>query len=286
MHPRFEPVVGRVPRRRRVASLSPLAIVIALCCGAWGAIAVSYGFNTRHLDQVIGGLRHGLGVTPAQFDALVHRHDVVFWAMQIACGTVLLLLIAWAALAQTNSNRLRRGGRGPVAAVLIWLIPVVNLIAPPRMLMRIRSVQLDARDAQPNGARPRANNEVILAWWLIELTGIGLFAYAQLTTSPLAIGETSSRANRVIRLDFTQAGLSLAAAIALLATVGMITRRNEVLRRPRAVVEVDLPPGAVIQLRPTVVSSYPSSIFPTAVHPSDPRWKPTSPDDPGRGYWS
>jgi hypothetical protein len=56
------------------------------------------------------------------------------------------------------------------------------------------------------------------------------------------------------------------------------------------VVDVELPGGSngVIQLRPNTVSGYPSSIFPVAVHPSDPRWKPEPPDEAGGGkpgYW-
>lgn len=288
MHPGLAAVPARHPRARPVlVSLTPYAIAVVLCQGAWVAISVSFVLNVHRVRHLADRLADGDAVSRDQLVNAFHRQDVLHTATYIAAGIGIVGVMVWALAAQHNTNQLQPGSAGSGWAVLGWIVPIVNLFVPPRMLARIRSVQLNAF---PRRGRPRAGYELIVAWWLLVLTSVAMEIVYTVEAWTLQFDDTLGQERRLLGVALIIGGVNLLAVLVLLGLVWMLTQSNERLRTEPPVDEPEEQVAMPIPLRPHIVSAYPSSIFPVAAHPSDPRWTPQQPPDPppsgDRGYWS
>jgi len=280
MHPAFQARQPREAHPPPQGTLVPAATAVVLCLTASIAAAVSCIVNSRDMRRLAGTVGDGSLVDEARVSRDLHHHHVLDWVALGCAGATLLLVVVWAMLANRNS-RPRTSGAWAVA--LGWLIPMINLWSPPRMLLRIRTAQVRA---QHRTARSRAHGGLIYLWWLLLLAAVALVSFIAID-EPHALTERSAEHERhILALTITQASVWIACALVLLAVVAVMTRTNEQLRRSGRMVDVELPvaPVTPLGLRPPSVSPYPSSIFPVAVHPSDPRWKP-EPRTGERGYW-
>jgi len=284
MHPAFQARLPREHHPPRLVTLIPLALAVAVSILASAAAAVALILNTRDMRHLVDRIAGGDHVSSTRIAADLHHHHVVFWVALATSGASLIVLIAWSVVAQRNAERIQGGGAGSVLAVLAWIIPVVNLWVPPRILAGTRSAQLMG---YPRTHRPRSKSALILLWWLLLLADVGLACFILVDEPRVIAVDSAAHERNILALGLIQASVCLAGSAILLGVVAMMTWTNEELRRTRAVVDVELPLAPVTQLglRPRSVSAYPSSIFPVAVHPSDPRWKPEPPaGEPG--YWT
>ena len=296
MHPGFQPVaLPRARSRPPLVSLLAPAIVVALVVAANIALNVSFLVNTRRAQVMVNTLFAGHSVNVEKFGDTAHRHHLLLVSTGIAAAVLVATLMLWTAGALVNDGRTQPGSSGSPWALLSWVVPPLFLAAPPWMWSRIRTGQ---RLALPARQRPRGNYELIALWWILTLTVLALHVFTWidgailLAKDPGLVSDQFDHLRTVLRVRLILGGVTIAASVAALACVVMITRTNERLRKSPEVAEVELPgPGVTpIPIRPNVASSYPSSIFPVAVHPSDPRWKPVQPppDAPPtteRGYW-
>lgn len=290
MHPAFQPRLRRESRPPPLTMLAPLGLVVVLCAATQVAVGISYLVNTQHVRNLADGVVRQTGVTSDQFADALHRHHVIFWAHAIAAGALLVLTMAWAWVAQRNANRLEPGKTKSPWSVLGWVLPVSNLVVPPRMLVRIRSAQLFA--FRSSIAR-HAGYELIAVWWLLQLAAEGIGAYIPIGQPAGLTSGSSGDMYRFLKLDVAFSIIASAGVLAFVGIVVLVTLTNDKLRRLRDTEEVNLPLASVTSIgaHPGSVSTYPSSIFPVAVHPSDPRWKPTPPPDGAphqepRKYWT
>jgi len=279
MHPAFE---GRLPRERsplQPSSLIPAAIVVGLALDASIALAIVCIVNTEHLRRTANRIADGASLDAVRLAHDLHHQHVVFLASVIAAGVGVLLLIGWSALA----HRVTPSAQGSWGSVVLgWIVPVVNLWAPPRMLARVRAAQLRGL---PRSSRARSHVELIYLGWGLLLASAGLVAFVYVDQPGALTSGSAEHESHILTLTITEASVWIASALLLVAAVTVMTASTESIRRGIGQ-GGPLAPVTPLGLQPPTVSTYPSSIFPIAVHPSDPRWTPdqqgSAPED---GYW-
>jgi uncharacterized protein DUF4328 len=117
-------------------------------------------------------LRDNLPIAESELRRNHARLVVISQAAVVVGGLAAISWLVWQFLAHVNARALsgRRGGLVPALGVLSWVVPVLNLIAPPLVIWAM--LRASDPDAVSPGDRARGwSSLLVLPWWAGWLTG-------------------------------------------------------------------------------------------------------------------
>lgn len=201
------PACGAWARRR---DFRAMGIAVFMLLGFNAFIALGSGISLLRLVHPLNEITRDSYDAGATQQALAPYSDVflVSWVLAAITG-VLYLSWLWRAHRQsTGPHRFRRGW-----VLLGWLLPVVNLWLPPRLVHDVWVSSGRFRMAQRHGA-----GLVVVAWWVSLLGALALSEVYPNGTQTLAEARFS------VQLGVAATALQALAAALCMATVYQITR--------------------------------------------------------------
>jgi len=168
----------------------------------------------------------GLPVSDAE---ILHNHDRLTrdtTIVALLAASVAILWLVWQYRAHANLRAMVPGMRfRPVAAVLLWLVPVVNLVGPPLALRELwKASDVDHEDWRKTWTTP-----LLWLWWLVLLASLALgwWALAPTWHDRPTLEELLVRDHRAVIAAGVGVLSSLAAAVLFVLLHLRITGRED-----------------------------------------------------------
>jgi hypothetical protein len=201
------PACGAWARRR---DFRAIGVAVFMLLGFNAFIALGSGISLLRMDRPLAEATRD-GYDAVSTGRALAPYADVFTVSAVLAGITGVLYLAWLWRASQQAAGPRPYRRGWV--VLGWVVPVVNLWMPPRM---VHDVWISSGRFSPVGRQ--AVGAVVAAWWCTVLAAIGLARAFPSGSASLAEARFS------VHLGVAAAACQALAAALCMVTVFQITR--------------------------------------------------------------